>query len=540
MYLTMSMLSGSWMHQVLRSNLSLQACHQTSLSIRLLKAYFAKVIIVIWGVLFIFMKVNAQTNVQNNSTQTVSCNHLLSQASFNDIAKMENKLEEFLLPYLQSQLPLCQNNVSWLVWAGQILMQAKQFLLASDYLERALMLDSDNKVAKLDYALSLAGSEQPDAALSLVLGMLKEPDMPVNLRESIQTLLARLDTMHPPKLGLTTSELVSLGNGSNSSPHKFYAGVKAGRDSNLLGAPNLSELNLNFSGTPFNLNLDSSYLSRSGSYARADVAWSYTQPNPENFGALQVWAQARGRESSLASEARQQQALLGIEYRAKPFARRALSDINALGLGDWRLDQVDSYISAQEVNLKGGTSVKYSAKTLGLGLQKSFGLLATQCDVKVGAEGQMRILQSNPILSGRYEGMTVQWFCQSKGGAAWLLAASRGKDQNIDPARAGGPQIESAIRALAKSGSVLLELEADYKKDSSLYSVLLSNDLRKIARVGGRLEWQGSIGSSILSLVGQFSELKVQTGVQWSYQKSNLQLFRQQNWGPYVGFSKTW
>jgi hypothetical protein len=70
--------------------------------------------------------------------------------------------------------------------------------------------------------------------------------------------------------------------------------------------------------------------------------------------------------------------------------------------------------------------------------------------------------------------------------------------------------------------------------------VLLSNSLRKIARVGGRLEWQGSISPLVFPLVGQLPELKVQSGVQWSYQKSNLQLFRQQNWGPYVGLSKSW
>ena len=535
----MSMLSGSWMRQVLVSNLSLKAGHQTSLSIRLLKAYLAKALIVVCGVLLVCIQVHAQTSVQNNSGQTVSCNLSLSQASFIDSGMIESKFEEVLLSHLQSQLSHCQNNVPWLVWAGQTLMRAKQFLLASDYLERALMLEPDNKGAKLDYALSLAGSEQPDAALSLLQGLLKEPDMPANVRDAIQTLLVRLETPQRNSLGLTTSEFASSGNGPNSS-HKFYAGMKAGRDSNLLGAPNLSELSLNFSGTPFNLSLDSSYLSRSGSYARADVGWSYTQPASENFGALQAWALARGRESSVAPEARQQQALVGIEYRAKPFAGRGISAMNALGLGDWRLDQVDAYISAQNVNLKGGTSVKYSAQTMGLGLQKSFGLFEAHCDAKFGVEGQNRNLHSNPILSGRYGGLTVQWFCQSQQGLAWLLAASKGQDQNIDPARAGGPQAESALRAMAKSGSVLVELEADYKKDSSLYSVLLSNSLRKIARVGGRLEWQGSISPLVFPLVGQLPELKVQSGVQWSYQKSNLQLFRQQNWGPYVGLSKSW
>ena len=534
----MSTLTGSWMRQVLGSNLSSNAIPPNP-SIGLLKAYLAQAFIGIWIGLLISTQAHAQLTVQINDSVAISCNISFSQSVFQDMSKLEAKVEEALLSHLQSQLPVCQSNVPWLVWAGQTLMKAKQFLLASDYLERALMLEPDNKGAKLDYALSLAGSEQPDAALSLVQGLLKEPDMPAYLRGTIQTLLARLEAPQRSRPGFSMAALANQGNEPNNAPHKFYAGLKVGRDSNLLGAPNLSELSLNFSGTPFSLSLDSSYLSQSGNYSRADVGWSYTQPASENFGALQAWAQARGRESSTAPEARQHQTVVGIEYRAKPFAMGMLGTKEALSLGAWRLDQVVTYLSAQDVQLRGGTSLKYSAQTLGLGLQKSFGIFEAQCDTKLGAEGQNRNLVSNPILSGRYEGITVQWFCQSKGSAAWLLAASRGQDRNTDPARAGGPQAETALRAMAKKGPLLVELEADYKKDSSIYSLLLSNSVRKIARVGSRIEWQGSISPSSF-LIAQLPELQMQAGVQWSYQKSNLQLFRQQNWGPYVGLSRAW
>ena len=86
---------------------------------------------------------------------------------------------------------------------------------------------------------------------------------------------------------------------------------------------------------------------------------------------------------------------------------------------------------------------------------------------------------------------------------------------------------------MAKVGSVQAELEADYKRDSSIYSVLLSERPRKIARVGARLEWQNTVAL-------QGSNYQAQVGYQWSLQKSNLQLFAQQNHGPYVGLSKTW
>jgi hypothetical protein len=291
----------------------------------------------------------------------------------------------------------------------------------------------------------------------------------------------------------------------------------------------LSELSLNFSGTPFSLSLDSSYLSQSGNYTRADLGWSYRKPEassepnmPESAGLLQAWAQARGRESSVTPEARQQQALVGWEYRVKPFASS-----NFLGA-----NQVGTYVTAQGVELRGGTSVKYAAQTLGLGLHTASRALGAKCEAKLGAEWQRRDLVSNPILSGRYQGLSAQWFCQNDEGLALQVAASGGQDNNTGPARAGGAQTESAARVMGRWGAYLLEMEADLKKDSSIYSVLLSDRVRKIARVGARLEWQGALVA--------YPEVLVQAGLQWSHQKSNLQLFKQQNWGPYIGLSKAW
>ena len=85
---------------------------------------------------------------------------------------------------------------------------------------------------------------------------------------------------------------------------------------------------------------------------------------------------------------------------------------------------------------------------------------------------------------------------------------------------------------MGRWGAVLIDLEADLKKDRSIYSILLSDRPRKIARAGARIEWQ--------SVLGAYPDVQVQAGLQWSHQKSNLQLFKQQNWGPYIGLSKAW
>ena len=313
---------------------------------------------------------NASSSASNISS---SCSLTTSEFLFANSNRLTSLSEE-LLPHLQAKLASCQNNVPWLVWAGQTLIKAKQYLLASDYLERALMLEPSNMGAKLDYALALAGSEQPDASMSLVQGLLKEADMPDHLRASIKGLLANLEAAQN---AISFVGEARKPNAPNASAHRFFGGAKFGRDSNLLGAPNLSELSLNFSGTPFSFSLDSSYLSQSGNYARADLGWNYSQPispsSTENTGLLMAWAQARGRESSVAPEARQQQALVGMEYRAVPFA--------SIGA-----NQIGTYISAQGVVLRGGTSVKYAAQTLGLGLHQGSTARDAKCEAKVGAE----------------------------------------------------------------------------------------------------------------------------------------------------------
>jgi hypothetical protein len=526
------------MKQLLARTTQRKTTHSTSSNQRLLPVAFAvwlyAVSANICTGLFMPTQALAQGNtpqgLQGKATDPLACNLAESQKKFANTSKLEEVFDDLLLPHLQAQLPACQNNVAWLVWAGQTLMKAKQHLLAADYLERALMIDPDNKGAKLDYAIALAGSEQPEAAALLAQSLLKEKDIPEHLALSINGLLSRLTASQNNKnnfaglLSFSTKE--NQGNYfnasqplGNTSQHRFLASIKTGRDSNLLGAPNLSEMNIYFSGTPFSLPLDSSYLSQPGNYSRADVGWSTSQPLG---GGAQwtAWAQARSRESAATVDARQQQAVAGGEYRTG-----LLSSV----LGTTQALEFSAYASSQAAQVRSGSSLKYNAQTIGAGLLRANQVFGAKCESKAGAERQSRDMQSNAVLSGNYKGLSAQWFCQQPAGQAWLVVFTKGHDTNTDPARAGGKQSESTARVMAKVANVQAELEADYKKDSSIYSVLLGENVRKIARVGARLEWQASV-----------SNYQLQAGLQWSYQKSNLQLFRQQNWGPYIGASRAW
>lgn len=421
---------------------------------------------------------------------------------------------------LQAQLPACQNNVGWLSGAGQALLRSGQHGLAADYIERALMLDPRSRELRLDYAMALAGSGQEDSAVLLLQALLTEPDMPTHLRTSLTATVQRL--LVPPAP-------------ASASAHRVVASVRAGRDSNLLGAPNLSELGLTLGGQLITLPLDASYMSQPGHYVRSELGWSYTA-NSEQGLHWQTWAQLRDRHSPVVRAANLQQVSLGGEVR-----------------------QSLAYANVSAMRLQGQTGLHYNQTSAGAGLWRAVGQPAEQCLANAGAQWQNREVSSNPLLSGHYSGGVVQWICepQESSGAAlasWLAEVNWGQDRPTDPARAGGQQNETGLRMLFVTrhnplapavatlaptlaaqfvrSKWLLEVEWNKKVDQNNYSELLGNVPRHISRASGRLEWQASLV--------QAPHWQVQAGVQWTHQKSNLQLFKLDSQGPYLALSRTW
>ena len=97
------------------------------------------------------------------------------------------------------------------------------------------------------------------------------------------------------------------------------------------------------------------------------------------------------------------------------------------------------------------------------------------------------------------------------------------------------PAVTSVAPALAAHfmrSKWLLEVEWNKKLDQNNYSDLLGNVPRHISRASGRLEWQANLT--------QAPRWQVQAGVQWTRQKSNLQLFKLDSYGPYLGLTHSW
>lgn len=454
-------------------------------------------------------------------------------------------LAKTLLKELAEQLPACQNDVDWLSRSGRLLLSAGEPVIAADYIERALMLEPAVFERQLDYALALAASGQQDSAVALIRSLMQEPSMPEQLKGSLSAMLARVQG---PSLA------------REANRWRWSAGLRSGHESNLLGAPNLSELGLNVGGLLVTLPLDPSYLSRSGSYSRSELSVvgngvTRTSSVVGDIG-WQVWGQFAERQSPVTEQAGLRQAASGLELMAGPL-----------------------WLSFSFTRLSSNAGLSYQASTLAGGLAQTHQMngwgadLGARCQTRVGPDLQLRNYLSSPTLSGHYAGLLAQWSCElpaarvapsdagsesqqtqsqaslaSHPGVAtsadsWTVALAAGQDRPQNSPRAGGIQDELGLRLaynkpLAVAGLGLLApalhfgLDLDRKFDHEAYSSLLGGAQRKVRRTAQRLE----LSAQHVALPGW----RLVTGLQMVRQMSNISLFGMQSNGFYVALSKVW
>lgn len=395
----------------------------------------------------------------------------------------------------------CQQSARWLAWAGEQLVKAQRYSLAVDYLERALLLEPQLMAAQIDYALALAGNGQADSAIHLMNNLLLESELPRHLHQVLQQQIARWTSTLEPQ-----------------HTHRWYAALRYGYDSNLLGSPNLGSLSLTFPGQNIDLPLDSSYLDRSGNYIKNELGWSHQQTWPHT-GQVHTYFNLGSRQSPTASHSNLQQANLGIEY----------THLNGL------------FVDANWAALDSQSGTQYRTHGFRAGRQWDAPWYQQpqgprQCRVRASMEWQDRQLASNSRLSGIYNGLQASWLCETAQAGFWLVQATLGQDRNTDPERPGGAQREWGLRALGKTpgiwlpGSLLAELEIDRRSDRAPYSALLGNLPRTTARTTARIEWQGA----------EQQKWQPQAGLQWVRQSANLPLFQFKGWGPYLTVRTFW
>jgi hypothetical protein len=409
--------------------------------------------------------------------------------------------DDAVLDGLIDQLPQCQRDAPYLAALGNVLNKKGRYAEASDHLERALMLAPDLKGAKLDYAISLAGTGDTDSAGALLDDLLADPAVPAQLRTAMERQRA-------------------LWAGTNWRSTVLLT-ARIGHDSNLLGAPDLSSLTLTFPGQSVLLPLDASAQARAGTYNRADLQLEL-QKRTAAGGEFDSFISVRDRHSGAVPEADSRQYDAVVEHST--YQRQA----KASGF----------YVGASASLLDAALGIRYNAYGLSAGLGNS--RWVSGCDVRSGLEWQQRKYLSNDLLSGRDTGLAGSIACE-RPNVQWLLSAKAGVDAARSADRAGGDQTQYSLRAamvtpafgpkvLAK-GQLWADIELGESRDHTGFSALLeSGRLRVVRRSSGRIEYQYPFANRLQGIAG--AELVVQ--------RSSIALFANRSWGPYLALRSAW
>ncbi len=402
-----------------------------------------------------------------------------------------------LEPVLMAAEQRCNDNALFLAYRGAWHLQLGEGDKAAVFLERALMLNPELSGAQLDYAQALAASGDTASAESLYRQLLSDRDLPGALR------------------ALVSSGYQSLYNPALAKAWTFavVGAVRAGRDTNLNGAPTTERLTLTLPDGDAILALGESYRPRGGSASVADLRLQ-AQRDWRGVGQLRLAANLNAREAKAAGYRQHElaaywtqpgfaQGQAGVAWQTTAMRYEGQSLLNAHRLQafhDWPLP------------------------------------VERACRARIGGEVELRQYPTSPPLDGTYRGVASYVGCAVGPGLVGMHLRS-GIDKAQNPSRPGGDQTrhELRIQGILPVGKTRLEAEAGTIRqiDSSGYSPLLeSNATRWQRRDFARLEWSYPASKVIdLFLAADFTR-----------QTSNLALFENKASGFWLGarFKSQW
>jgi tetratricopeptide (TPR) repeat protein len=458
----------------------------------------------------------------------------------------EQTLTEKTLPQWQAAVPACQYQPQWLASLGNVLNQLGRYREAVDHLERALLLDARLIDAQIDYAIALAGVGDTLSAQGMLASLLETPELPEPMRATLQQQQAALAKGQSPTLRTARWQA------------RAQLGLLVGRDSNLLGAPNIGSLALTLGDITQVLPLESSYLAKAGNYNRTEAA-VHARRRETDGPQWDLLASVRHRASPSVPEAGSDQ----YEIMAERSTIGTRADRNGHG----------SYVRASAAALDTRLSGRYTVLGLAAGWGRSLsaatpqGTLqqatvqqgaiqqdsATECQLRAGGELQERRYQANPTLSGQYRGLALGWSCQGLAlplqgaqSVQWVASLRAGQDHPLDATRPGGMQTQTSLQLQMQAPAALLvataqgqwQLTGEWStsRDATTYSPWLENGaVRHIDKRAARIEYLRSIHAA--SSGGHW---QLQAGVEWAQHQSNLALFGLRSWGPYAGLRFGW
>ena len=440
---------------------------------------------------------------------------------------IEQGLSAQNLAQWQAAILECQHQPTWLARLGHQLNQMGQYHEAANHLERALLLDSTAIDPQIDYAIALAGLGDKTSAMALLKDLLQNPQLPPPLRAELAQQQTRLNTPSQPRTGP-----------AHWQTHTQLSAI-IGRDSNLMGAPNLDSLVLTLGNTTQTLPLESSYLAKAGNYHRSEAVFHAKHQNGQG-PQWDLLASLRQRSSPSLTQAKSSQ----YELIAERSTTHAQPDSSLPG----------HYLRLTLAGLHTPQSGRYTVQGLATGWgQDIFTHHTGTCQWRAGAELQARHYASNASLSGQYRGLSLNASCKkplpnspSQQPLQWHASLRTGKDRPQDTQRAGGPQTQSALFVQVQAPAHLLwphaqgnwRLSAEWatSHDSQAYSPLLqSGEPRKIIKKAAKIEYTQHLVSS-----NPAQPWQMLAGLEWAEHHANIRLFNLRSWGPYAGLRYAW
>lgn len=169
----------------------------------------------------------------------------------------------------------CLESAEYFALYGAAQLNSGDVAESVESLERALLLDSNNGAAQIDFAQALYLQGDLFAAIELNTALLEREDLPANVRTMLETRLSSWQTV-------TRQRRVQLD-------------LLTGYDRNLNSAPDPGEITLTLSGEDVVLALNPDFRPVSGPYVNARIGARYRQLAPEYQHNWLV--EARGRVS---------------------------------------------------------------------------------------------------------------------------------------------------------------------------------------------------------------------------------------------------
>jgi hypothetical protein len=392
----------------------------------------------------------------------------------------------------------CQQDVPYLAAAAQWLNEQQQYEEGLLYAERALLLDPAHVPAWIEFALSQTALGAPEAGLNALLQAKDQATVQLATTLDGRTegpnhavQIARLTRWVAEIDHLLRSQSQPVSDEPTRALNAFV-----GYDSNFYGGPSSSQLELTLPTGPVLLAVPAGLEPQKGPFTGLQITQSGAiQDSP--LWRYNLQAQAKTLFNRLSERA------VSFQGNAERFDRVTRGQFASAGVAA-------SYLGSKLVISQVQGAVGHET------------VAPWDCQLRLGAEAQLRHYPQSAGLDGNYLGLLQEGVCPN----GWNWQARLGQDRPKKPAeRAGGIQYQFGLQLgkgfqLDNQKALKTQLNLWRQTDQMGYSALLSNNApRRINRGTLRLEYQWNLKKPSVHYLA----------FEQTLQRSNLTLFKSEN-----------